>query len=168
MRSLRPTRWRRSTDNPWIAAAISSSTSYSAFERIAMTRPPGRTDASSLGQCCHRVGDELQHPHEVGRVDGSLRQWEGVDVGHSYSAAQPIDGGTKHRVAEVEADRLDAVSPQPAGDHPGADPEFHDRRPDDPRRQGVGESVAASLPAPGRVVDRRHLVERRTGHVGSV
>ena len=130
--------------------------------------PAGPHDASSLHQRCHRVGDELQHPHEVRRVGGSVRQWEGVDVGHPDSAAHPIDGGTKHRIAEVEADRLDAVSTQPARDHPGTDPQFHHGRPDDPRRQGVGESVAASLPAPRCVVDRRNLVERRTGHVGSV
>ena len=111
MISLRPSRSVRSTASLSKIGAISSSGAYSPFERIAITRPPA-DHACGLGRRRDGVGNQLQHPDEVGGVDAVVGERQPVDIGEGHGWSEPSDGETHHRLAQVETGDVDAVASQ--------------------------------------------------------
>ena len=129
-----------------------------------MTRPPGRTTRAASASVEIGIGDQLEHPDEEGRVDRRVSEGQPIDVCHRHAGTDAFDGGAHHRVAQVDADDVQAMVAEAVGDHAGADAQFDDALAVDPRSEVVGEVVAAALAAACLVVDGGDSIERRSGH----
>jgi hypothetical protein len=91
-----------------------------------------------------------------------------IDVGERHPCADPSDRRAHHRVAQIDTDDVDPVTPKTLGDHPRPDAEFEHRGTGDPRCQIVGEVIAAPFATACLVVDVGNTVERGSGHRSTV
>ena len=128
----------------------------------------GPHDPRGLGERGDWILHELEYPDEERRVGTVVGQRQLVDVGDPGPCTDPLDRDAQHRLAQVEADRMDVVSAKAPGDDPGTDTEFDDRGADDPWCQRAGKHFAAPLAAARCVVDRCNPIERGARHPTSV
>lgn len=122
--------------------------------------PAGPYDPRGFDQCGEWIRDQLQHPHEARSVHGVVRDRELIDICDGHPVPDAIEGPPQHRLAQIEAEHLDAVGPQTVRDHPGAEAEFDHAGPGDPWCEVVGEVVTPARSSAGRVVDLGDTIER--------
>jgi hypothetical protein len=158
----------RSTVRPSMIGAISSSASYSAVDRMVITRPPGRTTRAASASVASGSGTSCST--QTKNAVSTQSSASGSSSTSATATRRPIRATACRIIGSLRSKPTTSMPwrRSPCAMAPVPTPSSTTVGPSDPRRQSVGEARAPAFAATGRVVDVGDTIERGSRHGATV